>query len=166
MSIPANAHQEYLRRKIETASPIGRIVILFDACLKFLSQAQSAFKANDKVLFVEKTIRAQNIVRELRNSLNMDIDENTACGFYRIYSYLLKEMMNAVREKKVQPLQTVYRLMEKLGNAWKTAEQQGLGKDVLPVEMRNMNSKGRLVGKRVEAAAPTETVRQGLNIVS
>jgi flagellar protein FliS len=126
----------YLQNKVESASPIGRILLLFEGCFKFIDKSRDALKAGDKVTFVEKNIRAQNIIRELRNSLNLDVDEKIAGGLYSLYNYLLKQLMQSVRTRTIAPLDEVSKHLQTLYESWKKAEAQGLGRDIKRPEER------------------------------
>jgi flagellar secretion chaperone FliS len=170
MAINLHAQTTYLRNKIENATPLGRIIILYEACLRFLRQSAQSLAKGDKISFVHNNIKAQNIVRELRNSLNMEIDEKVALGFFQIYSFVLKQLMGSVRQKSSAPINTAIRLMEELYSAWKTAEEKGLGKGIRNVEERSAKEEGRLVRTRVAAqeiasANVASSLGQGLNLM-
>jgi len=165
-TMQSKARLQYLRTKVESATPIGRIIILCEACIAFLDQAKKALHGGDKVLFVEKNIRAQNIIREFRNSLNLDYDEKTAAGFYRLYNYMLKQLMQAVRQRVSNPVDTVQGMVQTLLTSWRKAEAQGLGKDVKLAEER----KGIQEGSNIRTFKPHvkayTSLNEGLNIIS
>jgi len=155
----------YLQNKIESATPIGRILVLFEGCFKFIDKSKEALIAGDKVTFVEKNIRAQNIVRELRNSLNLDIDEKMAGGLYNLYNYLLKQLMQSVRTRTVGPLNEVRGHMDSLYKSWKQAEEQGLGKDIKRTEERKNVEQGGVVRKVRATESQYLKASAGLNFV-
>ena len=131
MQLQRNVNTRYLRDKIETATPIGRIIILFEGCEKFLTQSKEALVRGDKVTFVERNIRAQNILRELRNSLNLDVDEKVGGEFYTIYNFMIRQLMKAVRTRNVGPIEQVMKINTQLLSSWKEAEGKGLGKELV-----------------------------------
>ena len=152
-----SARQKYLLQQIESASAIGRVVLLYDACIRFLKDAKFALVRNDKALFCEKLIRAKNIIRELRNSLNLDLDPALAGNMYRLYTYFLKQIIDANRTKNTRPLDFVIGQMMKLNQSWKEAEEKGLAKDVKRYEERlgteDVNIVRRVKPKMVQAQA-------------
>ncbi|MFC1809260.1 flagellar export chaperone FliS [Candidatus Omnitrophota bacterium] len=128
--------QKYLLQEIESASAIGRVIMLFDACLRFLNEAKSAIGRQDKGAFQDNLVRAKNIIRELRNSLNLDLDPQLGGNLYRLYTYFLKQLIEANRSKKTGLIDYVIQQMEILNNSWKQAERQGLAKEVKRYEER------------------------------
>jgi flagellar protein FliS len=158
--------QNYLKNKIENATPIGRILILFEACFRFLDQACDALEMGDKITFVDRNIKAQNIVREFRNSLNLDLNEKIAAGFYRLYNYVLKQLMQSVRTKKAEPIKDARKILDQLYQSWKQAEKQGLGKDIKRYEDRVKTGEATNVRKIRGSSAQYLQTSAGLNIVS
>ena len=73
---------------------------------------------------------------------------------------MLKELMQSVRLKKVEHIDSVDTLLVQLYEAWQKAEEQGLGRDVKKVEERNKNGQSGFVRKTV---APTEKMNTSLN---
>jgi len=136
--IHIGARRKYLQHKIESATPLGRVIILYDACIRFMNDAVGNLQARQKqkVEACEKIIRAQNIIRELRNALNLDLDPKTGGNLYRLYTFFLKRLMEANRNKVSEPIEYVIRQMTKLNDSWKEAESKGLGKDIKRYEDR------------------------------
>lgn len=159
-----NAQQEYLRSRIESASPIGRICIMCEAAMRFLNQSIDALKKGEKVVFVEKNIRAQNIIREFRNSLNLEIDEKVAAGFFNLYNYMLKQLMQSVRMKKIEPIENVKKHLQTLYESWKRVEEQGLGKDIVPYERRQGTASPTIMRTSAPNQASYAKQSEGLNI--
>jgi len=158
--------QSYLKNKVENATPIGRILILFEACFRFLEQSREALIRGDKLTFVERNIKAQNIVREFRNSLNLDINEKIAAGLYRLYNYVLKQLMQSVRTKKVEPITDARKILDQLYQSWKQAEKQGLGKDIKRCEERAQTGQASIVRKVRGSETQYMQANEGLNIIS
>jgi len=155
---------QYLKNKIESATPIQRVIIMCEACQKFLTQSREALLRGDKLVFVDKNIKAQNIVREFRNSLNLEIDEKIASGFYSLYNFWLKQLMQAVRHRKVDYIDVVASDLKKVTEAWKTADRQGLGKDIPRFEQRKAGCATSKV--RVSTASSYNQLNEGLNLMS
>jgi flagellar secretion chaperone FliS len=166
MMVNNHMAQSYLKNKVESATPIGRILILFEACFRFIDQSREALVRGEKLLFVDSNIKAQNIVREFRNALNLDVDEKVAGGLYNIYNYVIKQLMQSVRTRKVEPLDHARKLLDGLYQSWKQAEKQGLGKELKNPEDRA----SRAEPSKLRTVSGTQThylqASAGLNIVS
>jgi flagellar secretion chaperone FliS len=145
-----DVRQKYLQQEIENASAIGRVIILIDACNRFLNQAKDALNKKERVVFSDNLIRAKNIIRELRNALNLDLDPVMGGNLYRLYTYFLKQLIEANRSRTEGPIDFVLNQMTTLGNAWKEAERQGLGKDVKRYEER-MGTNDVSISRRVSS---------------
>lgn len=135
-NVKAQAQKKYLAEKVENATAIGRIVILLDACIRFLNEAKSSLAQNDKTLFCAKIIRAKNIVRELRNALNLDLEPEIAGNMYRLYTYFLTQLVEANRSKRTEPIDFVLKQLSAMNAAWREADAQGLGREVKRFEDR------------------------------
>jgi flagellar protein FliS len=131
-----DVRQKYLQQEVENASAIGRVIILIDACNRFLNQAKDALNKKERVVFSDKLIRAKNIIRELRNALNLDLNPVMGGNLYRLYTYFLKQLIEANRSRTAEPIDYVLKQMTTFNDAWKEAERQGLGKDVKRYEER------------------------------
>lgn len=112
-----DASKQYLRMKIESATPIGLVVILYDGGIKFLKKALDELNKKRVMGYVDNVIKAQNIVRELRDSLDMSVD-SIAPQLRTLYSYMLKRLVNASVEKTGEPAEEVLRMMESLRATW------------------------------------------------
>ncbi|MDX9703169.1 MAG: flagellar export chaperone FliS [Candidatus Auribacterota bacterium] len=109
--------KQYLRMKIESATPIGLVVILYDGGIKFIKKALVDMDNKSIMGFVDNVVKAQNILRELRDSLDMSIDQ-IAPQLRSLYTYMLKRLIVAAVEKTPEPAQEVLKMMESLRGTW------------------------------------------------
>ena len=65
----------------------------------------------------EQIIRAQDMVRELRNALDMTRGE-IAEGLYRLYTFMVQRLIKANLEKKVKYIDEVVTMLADLRNTW------------------------------------------------
>lgn len=114
---PKEASKQYLRMKIESASPISLVVLLYDGGIKFLKKAIDELHHKRVMGYSDNIIKAQNVVRELRDSLDMKVEE-IAPQLRALYSYMLKRLLSATIEKTEEPVQEVLRMMESLRETW------------------------------------------------
>lgn len=146
---------KYLLQQIENATPIQRIVMLFDAAIRFLNEAREGItKRKDKVVFCERILRTKDIIRELRNSLNLDIEPTIGGNMYRLYTYFLKRLNDANRTKKTDDIDFVVKQMTVLNNAWKEADRQGLGRDIKRYEERMGTDDVNIIRRVKPTASP------------
>jgi len=111
------ASKQYLRMKVESASPISLVVLLYDGAVKYLNKAVGEFEHKRMMGFSDNVIKSQNIVRELRDSLDMSVQE-VAPQLRALYSYMLRRLIASTVEKDVEPVREVLRMMESLRNTW------------------------------------------------
>ena len=112
-----DASKQYLRMKIESATPIGLVVILYDGGIKFLKKALLDIENKRVMGYVDNVVKAQNILRELRDSLDMNVDQ-IAPQLRSLYTYMLKRLIAATVEKTPEPAQEVLKMMESLRGTW------------------------------------------------
>jgi flagellar secretion chaperone FliS len=109
--------RQYTNHSAQTASPGRLVVMLYDGFLRFAAQAKAAYGRGDVGEGGLRLTRAQDIVTELRVSLDMtrgDIPQNLA----RIYDYV-GERLTAVRMRgEVEAIDEAVRHMKDLREAW------------------------------------------------
>ncbi|MEW6534097.1 MAG: flagellar export chaperone FliS [Candidatus Auribacterota bacterium] len=156
----SGASKQYLRMKVESASPVGLVVILYDGGIKFIRKALDELEHKRYMGFSDNLVKAQNIVRELRDSLDMNITE-IAPQLRSLYVYMLKRLIESSIAKKPEPAQEVLNMMESLREAWDKVKTMSESGQLEPLQKNRAN----LVQK-----APMNTFTQsmpsssGLNI--
>jgi flagellar protein FliS len=112
--MPAKA---YLRSKILNASPMELIIILYEGAIASCARAIELFGPGHRNETCEALIRAQNMVRELRNSLDMSRGE-IAHGLYRLYSYMIQQLVQANVQRKRENVDRVMQMLTELKRTW------------------------------------------------
>ena len=107
----------YLRTRVEGASQLKLVVITYEGAMRFLRQAIETHNRREYKKTCELLIRSQNFIRELRNSLDMSVDEISP-GLSRIYSYMIRRLIEAQSNKRLEPMKEVYKLLGELKSAW------------------------------------------------
>ncbi len=137
----ADASKQYLKMRIESSSPIGLVVILYDGAIKYLNRAMEEHALKHHMGFVDHVVKSQNILRELRDSLDMNVDD-IAPQLRALYSYMLKRLIVSTVEKELAPAEEVLKMLESLRNTWdkvrvmaETGQIEVLQKDP-PVQIR------------------------------
>ncbi|MGH2319176.1 flagellar export chaperone FliS [Planococcus sp. SE5232] len=114
-----NPYQAYQKNSAMTASPQELTLMLYNGSLKFMKLAKRAM-ADKK--FEEKNtniIKAQNIVQELRITLDLKIE--MSAGLAQMYEYMYTRLLDANTKSDLAALEEVETLMTDMRNTWKEA---------------------------------------------
>jgi flagellar protein FliS len=136
----------YLRSKILNASPMELIIILYEGAIASCARALELFGPGRRNETCEALIRGQNMIRELRNSLDMSRGE-IAQGLYRLYSYMIQQLVQANVQHKRENVERVMQMLTELKQTWLEAVEKGSGEGAF---------KDRLVRDRITPAFPSE----------
>jgi len=120
----------YLRSKILNASPMELVLILYDGAIASCTRARELFGAKRRAETCEALIRAQNMVRELRNSLDMSCGE-IAHGLYRLYGYMIQRLVEANVQRRRESIDEVLEMLLELKTTWVEALDKGGGEAAL-----------------------------------
>jgi flagellar protein FliS len=110
----------YLQDSINTASPAKLLLMLYDRLVLDLMQGEDALRAGDRELAHEKITHAQDIVMELRTSLDVEAWSG-APGLASLYGYLLTELIGANIARDADRVATCRSFVEPLRDAWREA---------------------------------------------
>lgn len=115
----ANPYAKYQEQSVFTATPEELTLMLYDGCIKFINRA--AIGIEDKNIEMTNTniIKAQNIVRELNITLNMDYEVSK--GLRPLYDYMHTRLIDANIKKDSQALEEVKELITDMRDTWKEA---------------------------------------------
>lgn len=131
---PAKA---YLRNKILNASPMELIIILYEGAIASCTRAREIFGAGRRAETCEALIKAQNMIRELRNSLDMSRGE-IASGLYRLYSFMIQQLVEASVQRKRENIDEVLHMLAELKQTWIEAVEKQGGEAALEGRLRQM----------------------------
>lgn len=112
-----NAAEMYQQNSVKTASPAKLTLMLYDGAVKFCNIALDAIdagniqKANDNIKKVE------NIIVELRVSLDMKYP--VAKEFDTVYDYIYRRLVEANMKKDKEILQEALRHIKTMRETWK-----------------------------------------------
>jgi flagellar protein FliS len=122
MSSPA-LRDRYLADSVNTASPGKLLVMLYDRLVIDLVQGEEALRAGDREQASDKIIHAQEIVLELRTTLDLDAWSG-APGLANLYGFLLTELIGANIARDADRVAACRKLVEPLRDAWREAAAQ------------------------------------------
>jgi flagellar secretion chaperone FliS len=127
-----NPYQSYQQNSVTTASPGDLTLMLYNGCLKFIIQAKKAIA--DKNIEAKNTNiqKAQNIIRELMVTLNMDLEVSE--NMMSLYDYMNRQLIEANLKSDIAILDEVEGLVTEFRNTWKEVIQMNRQKQFSQTE--------------------------------
>jgi flagellar protein FliS len=110
----------YLADSINTASPGKLLVMLYDRLVVDLLQGEEALRAGDRDQAAERITHAQEIILELRTTLDLDAWSG-APGLAGLYGFLLTELIQANIRRDADKVASCRGIIEPLRDAWREA---------------------------------------------
>lgn len=113
----------YRANAVLTASPGQLVLMLYDGALKAMAIAGEAFDRDEDDLSRIEVInhqlqKAQNILAELQNGLNLEAGGEFAQTLYRLYDYHNRRLFEANLKKDATIVHEVEGLVRSLRDAW------------------------------------------------
>jgi flagellar protein FliS len=115
--------QTYRANAVLTASPGQLVLMLYDGALKAMAIARDTFERPEgdarRIEVINHQLqKAQNILAELQNGLNLEAGGEFAKTLYRLYDYHNRRLFEANLKKQVAPVVEVEDLVRQLRDAW------------------------------------------------
>lgn len=117
----ANAYANYKQASVETATPEKLLLMLFDSGIKFLNLGKLAIEQKDYSLANKNFVKVQDILFELRVSLDMDKGGEIAANLYKLYDFYRNEVMKANITKDAELLPPVLEFFRLYRDMWTEA---------------------------------------------
>jgi flagellar protein FliS len=114
------ARTRYLAESVATASPGQLLVMLYDRLVVDLTQAEDALRARDNATASARLMHAQDIVSELRGSLDLTVWDGAA-GLAQLYGYLFTRLIKANVSSDADVVAECRGIVEPLRDAWREA---------------------------------------------
>ncbi len=132
-----NNYMNYQKVQVTTVDRLKLVVMLYDGAISYLKTAKQYLAKNDlsgKGMYIAK---AQDIIDELNNSLNMNEGGEIAVNLRKIYNFLYFYLVKANLSKNQKMVDEVINILSSLRDAWKQInlnETNTEGTDKIPVE--------------------------------
>jgi flagellar protein FliS len=110
----------YLQDSVATASPGQLLLMLYDRLILDLMQGEDAVRAKDRDTASERIMHAQEIIMELRTTLDVDAWSGGP-GLAALYSFLLTELIQANIKLDADKVAACRTFLEPLREAWREA---------------------------------------------
>lgn len=126
-----NKANVYKTQQIMTASPQELTLMLYNGAIRFVAESIQAIERKDIPKAHETNIKAQNIVREFINTLDMQYEVSE--GLDKLYDYIEYRLIQANIKKDIAQLEEAKGMLTELRDTWyqvmKLARgQQAVGK--------------------------------------
>ena len=115
---PTLAPQAYKESAVLTAPPERLVVMLYDGIRRFLFQATVAMREGNVELTNNRLQRAEAIIDELNNTLDMSAGE-VADRLRALYVFSKRHLMQARLKRSPEMIEEVSRLLDTVGDAWR-----------------------------------------------
>jgi flagellar secretion chaperone FliS len=124
-----NPGQFYQKVAIRTASPGQMVLMLYDGAIRFLGQSLEGFNFDDPLDFNRtvnnNVLRAQDIIRELNATLNMEQGGEIAENFRKLYNYFDRRLQEGNVKKAKEPIEEIIGRLKVLRDSWSEMLQGG-----------------------------------------
>jgi flagellar protein FliS len=108
----------YRQQSILTATPGQLVVMLYDGCLRFLHQAAFALREGNAVQAGARLSRAEAIISELTDTLDLEQGGVVASRLQGIYVFCSRHLREARTAGDPEMIEKVGELLAELREAW------------------------------------------------
>jgi flagellar protein FliS len=120
MTTPASAADHYLAERVMTASPAELTAMLYDACVGAMKSALRLQEAGEHLAATPRLVKAQDIVLELRTTLNPAAGE-LALSLDALYTFAWGKLITASCKRDPSATRAALEVVEPLQLAWRTS---------------------------------------------
>jgi len=113
-----NKQNIYLQNQVMTATPKKLIILLYDGCIKFMNLAERAILDKKLEDAHVNLIKVQNIVLELKATLNFEDGAAIAEELDTIYGHLHAALVKANIDKDAAQVKKCCGIMQDLRASW------------------------------------------------
>ena len=112
----------YRRRTLESATPMGLVVLLYQAAITSLHRGLAAMEAGD----IEKRTQSLNhvlaVIAELKSALNFERGGAVARQFALFYAMAERQILDASCRQDPEPLRSLLGPFGEIQRAWQQAD--------------------------------------------
>ena len=113
------AAEAYKRQQITTATPEALTLMLYNGCLRFMTEGREAIEKKDYEQANTSLQKAQNIISEFRITLKMEYD--IAKQLLPLYNYVYDRLVEANLKSDVTKIDEAKGIITELRDAWAQA---------------------------------------------
>ncbi|WP_430510023.1 flagellar export chaperone FliS [Gottfriedia solisilvae] len=116
-----NPYEQYQQNSVNTASPGELTLMLYNGCLKFIHLAKGAIAQKNFEERNKNIIKAQDIIRELM--VTLDMEQEVSQNLMQLYDYLNRQLIQANIKNNVTILEEVEGFVTEFRDTWKEVIQ-------------------------------------------
>ncbi len=116
-----NPYDQYKKNAVLTASPERILIMLYEGAINFLNIAKRAIEEKQIELAHNNIVKAQKILQEFMNTLDMDANKEVAENLFRLYDYLYHTLVQANIKKDISKIDEVIGHLKVLKDTWEQA---------------------------------------------
>jgi len=113
-----------LENRIASATPAELIIMLYERAIRDIENGLPLMviegDPTSMSQAVHNLVHAQQIILELKHSLNMEKGGNLALNMDRIYEYVNYRLLEAITNRKPEPASECVSLLKELMESWKS----------------------------------------------
>lgn len=109
---------QYLHNQVKTASPEQILLILYDGAIRFTRQAIAGILANKSAEKGAAISRAMAVIAEFSDTLDHEVGGKIAEELDALYSFMMRELIQANLKNDVERLRVVEALLVELRQTW------------------------------------------------
>ncbi|KRL42108.1 flagellar export chaperone FliS [Liquorilactobacillus nagelii] len=117
-------NNSYLKNQVMGASPIKLVVMLYEGAIRSMKMAKVAIDKQNVVQAHTQLVKAQNIIAELKNSVNTDVDVTISQNLINLYDFCNEQLLQANLNKDNSLIDNAINTMSELLDSWKQLEQK------------------------------------------
>jgi len=117
----ANPYQRYQQTAAQTADGSQLLIMSYEAVLRWLSRADTAIDTDNIQDAHQGLLNAQDIIRNLKWSLDMERGGEVAENLNNLYEFMIRELVWANVEKDKDRIDNVRQMVMPLLDAWRVA---------------------------------------------
>ena len=112
-----NAAAVYKDNRVLTATPAELTLMLYEGAIKFCNIAMMAIEKNDIEKANINLIKAENIITELRSTL--DFKYPVAIQFEIVYDYIYRRLVEGNTKKDTEIIEDALEYIRQMRDTWK-----------------------------------------------
>lgn len=113
-----NPYAAYKQTAFETATPERLLIMLFDGGIKFLRLGEQALNSKDYTVANQSLVRVQNILIQLRTTLDIEKGGQIAINLQQLYDFYLNQVIIANVRKDAGLILPVIEFLETFRQTW------------------------------------------------
>ena len=130
MSVNYNNNADaYKKIEVNTSSRLKVVVMIYDAAIASLKQAHECHERNDIIKRNRYISRAQYIINELNNTLDLQRGKEIASTLRKLYHFLNRHLNDVLTTNSINKLNESLKILTTLKEAWEEITEKEIKKE-------------------------------------